>query len=173
MGLAAMSLVCLIVAARYFFGHFCPIHMASFIHFLEGGVMFTHILIPTDGSELSRNAGRGGIQLARALNAKVTGFFAAPEHKPDLYEDSFPIHAMSKERFFESWKSRAEIYLAALAAIAKEAGVIYQGIWSTSDYPAEAIIEAAQQNGCDLICMASHGRRVYRDCCWEARRKKS
>jgi nucleotide-binding universal stress UspA family protein len=93
----------------------------------------------------------------------VTRFYAAPDYTPDLYEDSFPIHAMSREKFMEMWKNRANNYLAGIATLAKEAGVEYQGIWATSDYPAEAIIRAAENNKCDLIYMASHGKRACRD----------
>lgn len=51
--------------------------------------MFEHILIPTDGSKLSDNAA-AGVELARALGARVTGFFAAPAATPLVYEDLLP-----------------------------------------------------------------------------------
>ena len=121
--------------------------------------MFKHILIPTDGSELSSGAIRGGIELAKTINAKVTGFHAAPDYSPAVYEDSFPIYSMSREEFLEASKARAESYLAAIETLAKEAGISYQSAWTTSDHPAEAIIRAAVENGCDLIYMASHGRK--------------
>jgi nucleotide-binding universal stress UspA family protein len=121
--------------------------------------MFQHILIPTDGSELSQKAAKSGIQLAKELNAKVTGFYAAPDYTPDLYEDSFPIYVMSKERFLETAKNRATRYLEFMENLAKEAGVSYHGAWITSDYPAEAITRAAESNGCDVIYMASHGKK--------------
>jgi nucleotide-binding universal stress UspA family protein len=121
--------------------------------------MFQHILIPTDGSELSQNAAKRAIQLAKELNAKVTGFYAAPDYTPDLYEDSFPIHAMSKERFLEDAKNRTTRYLGFMEELAREAGVSFQSAWVMSDYPAEAICQAADNHGCDLICMASHGRK--------------
>jgi nucleotide-binding universal stress UspA family protein len=121
--------------------------------------MFKHILIPTDGSELSHKAIQGGIELAKAIKAKVTGFYATPEYSPAVYEDSFPIYSMSREEFLGASKTRAESYLAVIETLAKEAGVGYQGAWSTSDHPAEAIIRAAENNGCDLIYMASHGRK--------------
>jgi nucleotide-binding universal stress UspA family protein len=121
--------------------------------------MFQHLLIPTDGSKLSSGAIRGGIELAKAINAKVTGFYAAPEYSAAVYEDSFPIYSMSREEFLEGSKTRAESYLAAIETLAKEAGVSYQSAWTTSDHTAEAIIRAAEENGCDLIYMASHGRK--------------
>jgi len=107
--------------------------------------MFQHILVPTDGSELSYASARAGIQLAKSLNAKVTGFYAAPR--------IFPATSS------EVSKTIADSYLAAIAALAKEVGITYESVWATSDYPAQAIIKAAENNGCDLIYMASHGRK--------------
>lgn len=121
--------------------------------------MFQHLLIPTDGSKLSSGAIHGGIELAKAIKAKVTGFYAAPEYSPAVYEDSFPIYSTSREEFLEAAKTRAESYLAVIETLAKEAGIGYHGAWSTSDHPADAIIRTAENNGCDLIYMASHGRK--------------
>jgi nucleotide-binding universal stress UspA family protein len=120
--------------------------------------MFQHILIPTDGSELSYVAARAGIQLAKALQSRVTGFYAAPDYRLGLHEDSFPNHTASKE-ILEIWKPRADQHLGALGTLAKEAGVTYEGVWSMSHYPAQAIMQAAGNNECDLIFMASHGRK--------------
>ena len=121
--------------------------------------MFQHILIATDGSELSNAAIRGGVTLAKSLGAKVTGFYAAPDYTPAVYEDSFPIYSMSRDEFMKASKARADTYLVPMATLAKELGVNYQGVWTASDHPAEAIIRTAENNGCDLIYMASHGRK--------------
>lgn len=124
--------------------------------------MFKHILIPTDGSELSRKAAQCGIALAKSLGAKVTGFYAAPDYAPDLYEDTFAYRSMLAERLKEVRKNKAENYLAEIESIAKQQNVEYDGRWATSDHPAQAIVQAAQETGCDLICMASHGRKGLR-----------
>jgi nucleotide-binding universal stress UspA family protein len=124
--------------------------------------MFKHILIPTDGSELSNAAIRGGVSLAQALGARVTGFYAAQDYTPALYDDSFPTYSMPRDEFMKASKTRADGYLAPIATLAKECGVSFRGIWTTSDHPAEAIIQTAEKNGCDLIYMASHGRKGIR-----------
>ena len=121
--------------------------------------MFKHILIPTDGSELSHKAIQGGIKLARELNAKVTGFHVVPDYAPSVYEESFPVYSMSRAEHTTASQARAENYLAPIEMLAKEAGVSYQTAWTASEDPAEAIIRAAVENGCDLIYMASHGRK--------------
>jgi nucleotide-binding universal stress UspA family protein len=120
--------------------------------------MYKHILLPIDGSELSQAAAKSGIGLAQALNAKVTAFYAAPDYQPDLYEDSFPIHAISRPKFEEATSNRADRYLSVIANVGKEAGVAFESVWVFSDTPAEAIVKAASDNNCDLIYMASHGR---------------
>ena len=121
--------------------------------------MFQHILIPTDGSELSTRAIEGGIALARSLNAKVTGFYAAPEYNPSVQEDSFANFSMSAEDYLKATKIRADAFLAPIAAHAKELKVPFHGIWNINNHPAHAIARAAEENGCDLIYMASHGRK--------------
>jgi nucleotide-binding universal stress UspA family protein len=120
--------------------------------------MYKHILLPTDGSELSQAAAKSGIGLAQALTAKVTALYAAPDYQPDLYEDSFPIHSMPRAKFEETTRDRADRYFSVIAKMAKEAGVTFESVWVFSDTPAEAIVKAASDNNCDLIYMASHGR---------------
>jgi nucleotide-binding universal stress UspA family protein len=122
--------------------------------------MFKHILLPTDGSELSEAAIRKGVQLAKSLGARITGFYAVPEfhvftYQTEMLEDT-------KEQFVQDSRARAEQYLKMIAKTAQEAGVACETVRVTSDQPYEAILEAAQDKGCDLILMASHGRRGLR-----------
>jgi nucleotide-binding universal stress UspA family protein len=119
--------------------------------------MFTHILLPTDGSELSKTAVQKGIQFARSVKAKVTGLSAVPARSYSVYEAEVP--GKFKDEAAREWKARAEGNLSALSKAAKEAGVSCDVVLETSDQPYEAIINAATQKGCDLIMMASHGRR--------------
>jgi nucleotide-binding universal stress UspA family protein len=122
--------------------------------------MFKNILLPTDGSPLSEAAIRKGVQFAKSINAKVTGFYALPEfhivtYRTDMLEDT-------RESFAKDSRAQAEKYLGVIEKIAKEAGVACETVRATSDHPYEAIIKAAQDKGCDLIMMASHGRRGVR-----------
>ena len=119
--------------------------------------MFKHILLPTDGSPLSDAAIVQGVQLAREIGATITGFHAIPEFRvftsrPEMLEDT-------KQRFLEDCRTHAREYLAVLETAAKEAGVPCDTVVSVSDEPYLEIIQAAEQKGCDLIAMASHGRK--------------
>lgn len=121
--------------------------------------MFKHILIPTDGSTLSKKAITNGVKLAQMLDAKVTGFFAAPPYRPLVYEDFVPANYMSSKQHEEATARLAAKYLGVVEKACKEAGVPYQGMHVASEFPADAIIEAAKGKKCDVIFMASHGRR--------------
>jgi nucleotide-binding universal stress UspA family protein len=121
--------------------------------------MFKHILIPTDGSKLSEKAALAGVQLARAVGAQVTGFFAAPAATPLVYENLLPVSYLPPEQHAQLIEQAAANYLGVIEKAAKAAGVACQCEHVTSDYPADAILEAARKHKCDLIFMASHGRR--------------
>lgn len=119
--------------------------------------MFKHILLPTDGSDLSAAAIRQGIRFAKSIGAKVTGLCVMPEQHPFYYETEIPVQAL--EQAAERYKDQAGKYLAEIETAAREAGVTYASVYEVHDSPYEAIIRTADRNGCDLIMMASHGRR--------------
>ena len=122
--------------------------------------MFKHILLPTDGSSLSEAAIHKGIQFSKSIGARVTAFYAMPEfhiftYKTEMLEDT-------KEQFARDSKAHAAKYLGVIEEAANEAGVACDTVLATSDEPYEAIIQTARDRGCDLIMMASHGRRGVR-----------
>ena len=119
--------------------------------------MYKHILIPTDGSELSEHAILQGVGLAQSMNAKVTGItvsatFHAIAIEPLMVTDT-PV------QYRKDCEALAAKYLAGIEKAAKTAGVPYEGTHVFHDQPYEAIIDMAANKGCDLIVMASHGRR--------------
>jgi len=116
--------------------------------------MYKHILIPTDGSKLSSEAAEAGVRLAKALDAKVTAFFAAP---PDM-----PTKFRTMDEREQAARQAALSCLGAVEKAARAAGVPCQTMSVTSDYPADAIVAAAKKRRCDLVFMASHGRRFLR-----------
>lgn len=124
--------------------------------------MFKHILIPTDGSELSRRAVLAGVRLARALGAKVTGLFAAPAATPIVYRDLLPVGYGTPQQNAVLIKCAARHHLDVVARAAKAAGVRCETVSVIDDYPADAILMQAKKRRCDLIFMASHGRRGLR-----------
>jgi nucleotide-binding universal stress UspA family protein len=121
--------------------------------------MFKHILIPTDGTALSEAAVRAGVEMARALGARVTGFFAAPAPTPLVYGDFLPVGYMQPDQHEALIRKTAEHHLGFIEATARAAGVPVHCVSVTSDYPADSILKVASEEGCDLIFMASHGRR--------------
>ncbi len=121
--------------------------------------MFKHILIPTDGSPLSVKAIHAGVALARVHSARVTGFFAAPAPTPLIYGDFMPVGYLPPDQHQAIIEKASKHHLAVIERAAREAGLEVDCLSVTSDFPADAIIEAARQRHCDLIFMASHGRR--------------
>jgi nucleotide-binding universal stress UspA family protein len=119
--------------------------------------MYKHILIPTDGSDLSWKAVRQGIALAQSLNARVTALTVSPTFRAVTVD---PVMvADTPKQYREDCEAAAARYLGAATESAKVLGVTCEGLHVVSDYPYQAIIDAAQTEGCDLIFMASHGRR--------------
>jgi len=121
--------------------------------------MFKHILIPTDGSPQSAKAIAGAIEFAKAIGAKVTGLFAAPPATPILYRDHLPSGFGTMEDHKRIIEDSAARYLDVVTQAAKQAGVPCEVVTVTSDYPADTILETAAKRSCDLIVMATHGRR--------------
>ena len=119
--------------------------------------MFTHILIPTDGSHIAQESARAGVALAKALGARVTGFFAAPAPTPIVYANFIPVGFMSPDEHAKLIEKTARQYLSVIERAARDAGVPCEVVHKTNDFPAEAIIDAAREHGCDCIFMASHG----------------
>lgn len=121
--------------------------------------MFKHLLVPTDGSPLSQEAVTRAISFAREAGARIT-FFCAEKAFPSMYYGMgviFDAHAPSQ--FHQAEDENAHAVLDAAEQQAQAAGVTCGKLALASDQPYLAIIEAAERNGCDLIFMASHGRR--------------
>lgn len=121
--------------------------------------MFKHILVPTDGSELSQQNAARAIRFARETGARVTVFHAMPEYPVTYYGEGALIDPTTPEKFAEMTNRQADEILAAVVQQCAAEGVPCDTLKSTSDVPHEAIIAAAEKAGCDLIFMASHGRR--------------
>ena len=115
--------------------------------------MYRHILIPTDGSELSEHGVAQGLALAKSLGAKVSVIFVVE-----------PFSKMSGQlrdavaKYAALRKEQATSALDRAANAAKEAGVSCEPIQVENGQPHQAIIAAAENKGCDLIVMSSHGR---------------
>jgi nucleotide-binding universal stress UspA family protein len=121
--------------------------------------MFKHILVPTDGSDLSRKTVDRAIEFACETGAKVTFFFAQQDYPMPMYGEGALLVPVTPDQFVEATRAEAERILAESKARAAEKGVETETETAVSDLPYEAIIAAARKHGCDLIFMASHGRK--------------
>ena len=121
--------------------------------------MFKHLLVPTDGSELSTDTVKRAITFASEAGAKITFFYAKPDYPIALYGEGALIDPTTPERFTELAEKQCGEILRACEALASEANVTSSSLSATSDVPWEAIVTAAEESACDLIFMASHGRR--------------
>lgn len=119
--------------------------------------MYTHILIATDGSDLARKAVKQGLAIAKALGAKVTAINVTEPWiavAPGEVAMAFPIR-----EYDDSVAANAQRILDSVEADANALGIPCETLHVKEQFPAEGIIECAREQGCDLIVMASHGRR--------------
>jgi nucleotide-binding universal stress UspA family protein len=119
--------------------------------------MYKKILLPTDGSPLSATAIAQGVALAKSVGAKVVGMtVSAPFH-------TFALDPMmvsdTKETYKKDCEERAAKYLGAIKTAASAAGVPCDVSHVNAEHPYQGIIDTAKTAGCDLIFMASHGRK--------------
>ena len=120
--------------------------------------MYKHILVSTDGSDLARKGLEQGLALARSLGARVT-ILTVTERLPVYAGFDGGLTAMAYDDYTASQRGAAEQVLSAAKAAAAAAGVTVETALVENASPAEAIITTAKARGCDLIAMASHGRR--------------
>ena len=123
--------------------------------------MFKHILVPTDGSDLSSETVKRAVDFARESGAKITFFFAKPDYPVAFYGEGALIDPTTPDRFAEMAEKQAQEILSRATKLADAAGVSNSIVSIVSDIPYVSIIEAATNAGCDLIFMASHGRRGF------------
>ncbi|MBV2262471.1 MAG: universal stress protein [Thauera sp.] len=121
--------------------------------------MFKHILVPTDGSALSDSTVARAISFAKETGARITFFYSQPDFPMPIYGEGALIDPTTPEQFAKSAASEAEAILSKARGAAEAAGVACDSDTAVNEVPYEAIIDAADRHGCDLIFMASHGRR--------------
>jgi len=121
--------------------------------------MYKNLLLATDGSNLSSKAATHAIGLAKALGARLTAFYSAPDYPLPAYADGVVYEPVSRDEYNKLAAQDADKILGDVAAQAKAAGVTCNTTYSIATAPWEAILDAAKKNGCDGIVMASHGRR--------------
>ena len=121
--------------------------------------MYQRVLIPTDGSKLSRKAAQAGIELAELMGADVVALNVVPKYPVSYFEGGVSVGAQETQRLEKQWSEKAEAVVAELKAQAEAKGLKAKAVTMRSDLVAESIIAAAKKHKCDLIVMASHGRK--------------
>lgn len=120
--------------------------------------MYRRILVPSDGTELCSAALGAALELAQLSGATIIGMHAGPPDRLGPLAEDDPVRA--------AWLSDREQTghdaLSWIARRAAEAGVPCETLMVHHESPAAAIVETARERGCDLIAMASHGRRGFR-----------
>ncbi len=119
--------------------------------------MFQHILIPTDGSELSHKAVLYGVQLAKCCGARVTGLTLTEPYR--VASMDAVLVSVGEDEYEGESRRLSDEALEQVKSVAAEAGVPCDTLREVHDQPYRAIIDAAHAKGCDLIVMSSHGRR--------------
>ena len=123
--------------------------------------MFTNILIPTDGSELSEKAVNAGIDLAKTLQARITALHVVVP--PPVYPLEMgmmpPLGERVEENVEKALQAAGETYLDHICMAAAAAGLVYDRLLVKNNDPWKGIVETAQTKRCVLIIMGAHGRR--------------
>jgi nucleotide-binding universal stress UspA family protein len=121
--------------------------------------MYDHILVPTDGSELSERAVTHAIELARKLGARITAFYASPEYPTPIVAEGIVLEPISLAEYEARANEQAQKILTPVKQKATAVGVPCDTVHRIASVPWEAILETATSVGADAITMASHGRR--------------
>ncbi|MDE2378359.1 universal stress protein [Bradyrhizobium sp.] len=119
--------------------------------------MYKHILLPTDGSELSKAAMKHGVALAKTIGARVTAVVVSTPLQSLVVDPNAASKAL--EQYKALVATQTQKYLDTVRNDAESAGVACSTLCIERDKPYEAIVETAKSQGCDLVVMASHGLR--------------
>ena len=122
--------------------------------------MFKHILLPTDGSDLSDKGVKQTIKMAKTLGAQITAVHVVHSYHPPREEGYLmPEVAMLREKFETAAQEHANEVLQPVKQAADRVGVKCDTVVASGDLPYQAIIKQAKASRCDLIMLASHGRK--------------
>ena len=121
--------------------------------------MYKRILVATDGSPLSEKAVSSAIELAALMGAELVALRVVPRYPQSYFEGSLSLDPQDIARVEGQWNDEAQAAVDVIKATAMAKGVVAQAITSRADLVAESVIATAKKYDCDLIVMASHGRR--------------
>jgi len=119
--------------------------------------MYEHFLVPTDGSALSVESVNQAVKFAKKLGAKITFFHFAEEPSKSIFGDAALLYSMAPAMYAAKyeWRQKAILWKAEAEALAM--GVPFQSVTASRGGVADALLQTATEQGCDMIFMASHG----------------
>lgn len=121
--------------------------------------MYRRILVATDGSTLSKKAVRNSVDIAAATGAELVALYVVPRYPVSYFEGALTISSEEISRTEKQWQEKGQAIVDSVAENAAASGVKAKAVVAHSDMVAESIISAARKYKCDLIVMASHGRK--------------
>lgn len=121
--------------------------------------MYQRILVPTDGSTLSKKAVASAIEQAAATGAELVALYVVPRYPMSYFEGGASVSNAEIARTEKQWSDKGQAVVDAVQKAANADGVKAKGVLARSDLVAESVITAAKKYKCDLIVMASHGRK--------------
>jgi nucleotide-binding universal stress UspA family protein len=121
--------------------------------------MYRRILVATDGSTLSKKAVRSSIELAAAIGAELVALYVVPRYPVAYFEGGITLPEADIARTEKQWADRGQTVVDSVQDAALAAGVKVKAVLTRSDLVAESIMAAAKKHKCDLVVMASHGRK--------------
>ena len=121
--------------------------------------MYQRILVATDGSTLSKKAVKSSIELAAAVGSDLVALYVVPRYPVSYFEGGATISTQDIAKTEKQWADKGQAVVDAVKAAALAEGVSAKAVVARSDLVAEAVIAAAKKHKCDLIVMASHGRK--------------
>ncbi|MGP1628459.1 MAG: universal stress protein [Giesbergeria sp.] len=121
--------------------------------------MYQRILVATDGSELSNKAVQSATELAVSLGATLVALKVVPRYPRSYMEGGLPVDLKDIKHIEAQWTAAAQDLVDGIKIQASAQGVTVKAVVAKSDLVAEAVIAAAKKHKCDLIVMASHGRK--------------
>ena len=121
--------------------------------------MYQRILVATDGSDLSKTAVRSAVELAAAVGAELVALYVVPRYPVSYFEGGITISVQDIARTEKQWSDKGQAVVDEVQKEAQSLGVKARGVVAQSDLVAESIMSAAAKHNCDLVVMASHGRK--------------
>lgn len=121
--------------------------------------MYQRILVATDGSTLSKKAVRSAIDLAAAVGAELVALYVVPRYPVSYFEGGVTLSVQDIARTEKQWSDKGQAVVDAVQKLAQAKNVKVKAVVTQSDLVAESIMATARKHKCDLVVMASHGRK--------------